>query len=70
MPVYQQGDLVRFRPSVDHNSWDAVGLILEMRASGRLCGIARTLWNDMPEPRWFFISDLVHVHSGGEDGTR
>ena len=70
MPVYQQGDLVRFRPNVDHNSWEAVGLILEMRAMPHRRPDARVLWNDMPEPRWFFISDLVHVHSGGEDGTR
>ena len=66
MPVYQVGDLVQVKDSDD----DVIGIILEMRAMPHRRPDARVLWNDMPEPRWFFISDLVPVHCGGSDGTR
>ena len=70
MPVYQVGDLVRIRAISEPDDWDAVGIILEMRSMPYRQADARVLWNDMPEPRWFFISDLVPVHCGGSDGTR
>ena len=66
MPVYQLGDLVRFRDLDD----TGIGVILEMRAMTYRQSDARVLWNDMPEPRWTFISDLVPMHGGVEDGTR
>lgn len=65
MPVYRTGDLVRFR---DVDDYAAVGIILEMRAMTYRQPDARVLWNDMPEPRWFFISDLVPVQPDGEPG--
>ena len=64
MPVYQLGDLVRFRDV------DVVGLILEMRHMAPRPPDARVLWNDMPKPQWALLSDLVPMHCGGEDGTR
>jgi hypothetical protein len=69
MPVYQLGDLVRFR-DVDVDDWNVVGLILEMRHMAPRPPDARVLWNDMPKPQWALLSDLVPMHCGGEDGTR
>lgn len=60
MPVFQVGDLVRFRDPDD----TGVGVVLEMRAMTD----ARVLWNDMPEPRWFIISDLVPMQPAREPG--
>lgn len=64
MPVYQVGDLVRFRDMDD----PGVGVILEMRHMAPRSPDARVLWNDMPEPRWFIISDLVPMQPAGEPG--
>lgn len=64
MPVFRVGDLVRFRDPDD----DGIGVILEMRAMTYRQADVRVLWNDMPEPRWFFISDLVPMQSAREPG--
>ena len=64
MPVYQVGDLVQFRDMDD----PGVGVILEMRHMAPRLPDARVLWNDMPEPRWFIISDLVPMQPAGEPG--
>jgi hypothetical protein len=64
MPVFQVGDLVRFRDPDDHE----VGIILETRAMSFRQADAKVLWSDMPEPRWFIISDLVPVQPDGERG--
>ena len=64
MPIYQVGDLVRFRTEDE----DAVGIILEMRSMTYRQADARVLWSDMPEPRWFFISDLVPMQPAREPG--
>ena len=69
MPIYQVGDLVRYRTPVDGDDWDAIGIILEMEdRSVHRRPSAHVLWNDMPEPRWFFISDLVPVQPTREPG--
>ena len=69
MPVYQVGDLVWYRTPVDGDDWDAIGIILEMEdGSVHRRPSARVLWNDMPEPRWTFISDLVPVQPDGKRG--
>jgi len=68
MPVYKAGDLVRFRAVDNADDWDAVGIILEMRAMSYRQADARVLWNDMPEPRWFIISDLVPVQPADSHG--
>lgn len=69
MPVYQIGDLVRERTPVDGDDWDAIGIILEMEdRSVHRQPSARVLWNDIPEPRWFIISNLVPVQQDGERG--
>lgn len=67
MPVYQVGDLVRFR-DVDVDDWNVVGLILEMRHMAPRPPDARVLWNDMPKPQWAFLSDLVPMQPAGEPG--
>ena len=64
MPVFQVGDLVRFRDVDD----PGVGVILEMRAMSYRQADARVLWNDMPEPRWFIISDLVPMQPADSHG--
>ena len=64
MPVYQVGDLVQFRDMDD----PGVGVILEMRHMAPRPPDARVLWNDMPEPRWFIISDLVPMQPAREPG--
>lgn len=64
MPVFQVGDLVRFRDLDD----DGIGVILEMRAMTYRQADARVLWNDMPEPRWFILSDLVPMQPAREPG--
>jgi hypothetical protein len=64
MPIFQVGDLVRFRDLDD----DGIGVVLEMRAMSYRQADAKVLWNDMPEPRWFIISDLVPMQPDGERG--
>jgi hypothetical protein len=64
MPIFQVGDLVRFRDLDD----TGVGVVLEMRAMSYRQADAKVLWNDMPEPRWFIISDLVPMQPDGERG--
>ena len=64
MPVFQVGDLVRFRDVDD----TGIGVILEMRAMSYRQADARVLWNDMPEPRWFILSDLVPMQPAREPG--
>ena len=67
MPIYQVGDLVRFR-DVDVDDWNIVGLILEMRHMAPRPPDARVLWNDMPKPQWALLSDLVPMQPAGERG--
>ena len=67
MPVYQVGDLVRFR-DVDVDDWNVIGLILEMRHMAPRPPDARVLWNDMPKPQWALLSDLVPMQPDGEPG--
>lgn len=57
MPVYSVGDLVRYRTPMDGDDWDAVGLILEMRAEYQ--PEVRVLWNDMPDPGWIHLSSVI-----------
>lgn len=68
MPVYQVGDLVWYRSFGEPEDWDAVGLILEMRHMAPRPPDARVLWNDMPDPRWTFISDLLPMQPDGMRG--
>jgi hypothetical protein len=68
MPVYQTGDLVRYRTPIDWDDAVAIGIILEMRAVPLRQPDTWVLWNDMPEPQWFPISDLVPVQPDGEPG--
>lgn len=68
MPVYQVGDLVRIRAVSEPGDWDAVGIILEMRAMTYRQADAYVLWNDMPEPRWFYISDLMPMQQARDHG--
>lgn len=66
MPVFQVGDLVRVKDLDD----DVIGIILEMEdGSVHRRPNARVLWNDIPEPRWFIISNLVPVQPTRERGT-
>lgn len=68
MSIHQVGDLVRYRSFGEPEDWDAVGIILEMRHMSPRPPDARVLWNDMPKPRWTFISDLVPMQPAGEPG--
>lgn len=68
MPVYEVGDLVRWRSFEYSEDWDAVGLILEMRDMAPRAPDARVLWNDMPNPRWSLLSDLAPMQPAGEPG--
>ena len=68
MPVLRVGDLVWYRSFGEPEDWDAVGLILEMRHMAPRPPDARVLWNDMPDPRWTFISDLVPMQPDGKRG--
>lgn len=67
MPIYQVGDLVRFR-DVDVDDWNIVGLILEMRYMAPRPPDAQVLWNDMPKPQWVLLSDLVPMQPARERG--
>ena len=68
MPALRVGDLVWYKSFGEPEDWDAVGLILEMRHMAPRPPDARVLWNDMPDPRWTFISDLVPMQPDGEPG--
>ena len=68
MPALRVGDLVWYRSFGEPEDWDAVGLILEMRHMAPRPPDARVLWNDMPDPRWTFISDLVPMQPDGRRG--
>ena len=68
MPALRVGDLVWYRSFGEPEDWDAVGLILEMRHMAPRPPDARVLWNDMPDPRWTFISDLVPMQPDGKRG--
>ena len=68
MPIYQIGDLVVYRSFSDDEDCDAIGVILEMRHMTPRPPDARVLWNDLPDPRWTFISDLAPMQPDGEPG--
>ena len=68
MSIHQVGDLVWYRSFGEPEDYDAVGLILEMRHMAPRPPDARVLWNDMPDPRWTFISDLVPMQPDGKRG--
>ena len=68
MPALRVGDLVWYKSFGEPEDWDAVGLILEMRHMAPRPPDARVLWNDMPDPRWTFISDLVPRQPDGKRG--
>lgn len=68
MPALRVGDLVWYKSFGEPEDWDAVGLILEMRHMAPRPPDARVLWNDMPDPRWTFISDLVPMQPDGKRG--
>ena len=68
MPALRVGDLVWYKSFGEPEDWDAVGLILEMRHMAPRPPDARVLWNDMPDPRWTFISDLVPMQPDGRRG--
>ena len=68
MPGFRVGDLVWYKSFGEPEDWDAVGLILEMRHMAPRPPDARVLWNDMPDPRWTFISDLVPMQPDGKRG--
>ena len=68
MPAFRVGDLVWYNSFGEPEDWDAVGLILEMRHMAPRPPDARVLWNDMPDPRWTFISDLVPMQPDGKRG--
>ena len=68
MPALRVGDLVWYKSFCEPEDWDAVGLILEMRHMAPRPPDARVLWNDMPDPRWTFISDLVPMQPDGKRG--
>ena len=68
MPGFRVGDLVWYRSFGEPEDYDAVGLILEMRHMAPRPPDARVLWNDMPDPRWTFISDLVPMQPDGKRG--
>lgn len=59
MPVYQLGDLVRWRGVGPIEDLNTLGLILEMRSMPHGRADARVLWHDMPNPSWALLSDLV-----------
>ena len=68
MPAFRVGDLVWYRSFGEPEDYDAVGLILEMRHMAPRPPDARVLWNDMPDPRWTFISVLVPMQPDGRRG--
>lgn len=68
MPVYQVGGLVRWRGVGPIEDWNTLGLILEMRHMAPWAPDARVLWNDIPNPSWAPLSDLVPMQPDGEPG--
>ena len=68
MPGFRVGDLVWYRSFGEPEDYDAVGIVLEMRHMAPRPPDARVLWNDMPDPRWTFISDLVPMQPDGKRG--
>ena len=69
MPALRVGDLVRYNsPSMDDDDFVAVGFILDMRAMTFRPADAKILWNDLPNPRWCFVSDLAPMQPDGEPG--
>ena len=68
MPVFRTGDLVVYRSFGDPEDYNAIGVILEMRHMTPRPPDARVLWNDLPDPRWTFISDLAPMQPDGEPG--
>lgn len=68
-PTFRIGDLVRYNSSsMDLDDLSAVGIIIDMRAMTLRPADAKILWNDMPDPRWIFISDLAPMQPAGEPG--
>jgi hypothetical protein len=68
-PTFRIGDLVRYNSSsMDLDDLSAVGIILDMRAMTLRPSDAKILWNDMPDPRWIFISDLAPMQPDREPG--
>lgn len=57
MPVYQIGDLVKYRITAEGCTWDDIGFILEMGQMGPLPG-ARILWGRKQFSDWCFLQDL------------
>jgi len=68
-PTFRIGDLVRYNTSsMDLDDLSAVGIILDMRAMTLRPADAKILWNDLPDPRWCFISDLAPMQPDREPG--
>ena len=68
-PTFRIGDLVRYNSSsMDLDDLSAVGIIIDMRAMTLRPSDAKVLWNDMPDPRWNFISDLAPMQPDREPG--
>ena len=68
-PAFRIGDLVRYNSSsMDLDDLSAVGIIIDMRAMTLRPSDAKVLWNDMPDPRWIFISDLAPMQPDREPG--
>jgi hypothetical protein len=68
-PTFRIGDLVRYNSSsMDLDDLSAVGIIIDMRAMTLRPSDAKVLWNDMPDPRWIFISDLAPMQPDREPG--
>lgn len=68
-PTFRIGDLVRYNSSsMDLDDLSAVGIIIDMRAMTLRPADAKVLWNDMPDPRWIFISDLAPMQPDREPG--
>jgi hypothetical protein len=67
-PTFRVGDLVWYRSFGEPEDYDAVGIIIDMRAMTLRPADAKVLWNDMPDPRWIFISDLAPMQPDREPG--
>lgn len=64
MPVFQVGDLVKLNPGhwgyEAEDDFEAIGLILEMRAGPRGRPQARIMWNDVPgHPAWTILDEII-----------
>ena len=69
MPAFRVGDLVRYNSSsMDPDDFVAVGIILDTRAMSPRPADVKVLWNDLPNPRWCFVSDLAPMQPDGEPG--